>query len=107
MVKLNWKNPEEEYFRLTCLAIKIKLSNEDPEFDTDISADQLYLLCKKGTVPFHNWYEWITAAFEAHDQASARHLLTDDEEESEDISVPEISSTEAPANIQTSTTFAT
>ena len=89
VVKLNWKNPEEEYFRLTCLAIKIKLSNEEPEFDTDMAVDELYLACKKSMVPFHNWYEWITDEYVKHDQANPRHSMAE-EEDSLELSIPEI-----------------
>ena len=63
------KDPEEGYFTLTCLAVKIKLSNEDPDFMYhNVLTSELYHKCKESMIPFHTWYEWITNEFIEHDK---------------------------------------
>jgi len=53
-------NPEEEYFRLLCLALKIEhsLKGDDNTVFT-ISEGKLYRMIKKRQVPFHVWHRWI------------------------------------------------
>jgi len=53
------KDPEEEYFRLSCLALKIIYNEQDTDFVFTVSPGKLYQKCKKNRVPFHMWYIWI------------------------------------------------
>lgn len=53
------KDPEEEYFRLSCLALKIIYNEHDTDFVFTVSPGKLYVKCKKQKVPFHLWYSWI------------------------------------------------
>ena len=66
-------SPEEEFFRLTCKAMKINISErQDPskgtegdEFDVfTISESKLFKLCQKKKVPFHSWHDWIKDQFD-------------------------------------------
>jgi hypothetical protein len=52
-------NPEEEYFRLMVLSIKIIQSEKDPEFGAEINSRKLFKLAKKEKIPFHKWFFWI------------------------------------------------
>ena len=53
------KDPEEEYFRLSCLALKIIYNEQDTDFVFTVSPGKLYQKCKKQKIPFHLWYNWI------------------------------------------------
>jgi len=53
------KDPEEEYFRLSCLALKIIYNEQDTDFVFTVSPGKLYAKCKKQKIPFHLWYNWI------------------------------------------------
>ena len=66
------KDPEEEYFRLSCLALKIIYNEQDTDFVFTVSVfigfltlckqvapGKLYQKCKKQKIPFHLWYNWI------------------------------------------------
>ena len=53
---MNRKDPEEEFFRLTCLSIKIKFNYSDPDFMYDIGSETLYKKALIEDVKFHNWY---------------------------------------------------
>lgn len=53
------KDPEEEYFRLSCLALKIIYNEQDTDFVFTVSPGKLYAKCKKQKIPFHLWYTWI------------------------------------------------
>ena len=67
------KDPEEEYFRLSCLALKIIYNEQDTDFVFTVSLiftlltakleqvapGKLYQKCKKQKIPFHLWYNWI------------------------------------------------
>ena len=59
-------SPEEEFFKLSCLALKIKYSERqdhskgEDHFDVStISDDKLYKLCQKEQIAFHKWSDWI------------------------------------------------
>ena len=55
-----YKNPEEEYFRLTLLALKMKFAEKDPYFGGfNLSGDLLYEKYNENPVPFHKLYDWI------------------------------------------------
>lgn len=53
------RNPEEEYFRLCCLALKISYIENDSEFYFSVPPEKLFQRCKLQKVPFHRWYTWI------------------------------------------------
>lgn len=53
------KDPEEEYFRLSCLALKIIYNEQDTDFVFTVAPGKLYQKCKKQKIPFHLWYNWI------------------------------------------------
>jgi hypothetical protein len=80
----NRKDPEEEFFRLTCLSIKIKFNQSDPDFMYDIGSETLYRKCLAEKIPFHNWYHWITQEFEHHDRKRNPRFQLSNLEESSD-----------------------
>jgi len=51
-------DPEEEYFRLLVLSIKILHSEKDPEFGVELNSRKLFKLVKKEKIPFHKWFFW-------------------------------------------------
>ena len=53
------KDPEEEYFRLSCLALKIIYDERDSDFQFSVTPAKLYRKCQKLNIPFHLWYTWI------------------------------------------------
>ena len=66
-------SPEEEFFRLSCLAMKIRISErqdhaqdtEGDQFDVfTISESKLFKLCQKKKIPFHSYHEWIKDQFD-------------------------------------------
>ena len=46
---------EEEYFRLSCLAVKTKLAEADADIMVDLMVDVLYNKCKQENIPFHRY----------------------------------------------------
>jgi len=52
-------NPEEEYFRLLILSIKILHSEKDPEFGVEVNMRKMFKTVKKEKVPFHRWFFWV------------------------------------------------
>jgi hypothetical protein len=52
-------NPEEEFFRLLVLSIKILLWEKDPEFGVEVNQKKLLKQAKLEKVPFHKWFFWI------------------------------------------------
>ena len=52
------QEPEEEYFRLSVLSLKMQLYAADQSFFSK-SSSQLLKECQKQEVPFHEWYDWI------------------------------------------------
>ena len=73
-------DPHDEYFRMTCLSIKTKLVDEDPDFMCDVVTDQLFLKCKKHTIPFHSWYEWIENQYKEHDKLTNLRVKFEEED---------------------------
>ena len=53
------KDPEEEYFRLTLLSIRMVLNEKDSSFTNQVNAKRLFKEIKEAEVPFHHWYIWI------------------------------------------------
>ena len=53
------RDPEEEYFRLSVLSLKLQYDEKDPNFVVRVSAKKLFSRCRKEKIPFHQWYNWI------------------------------------------------
>ena len=51
--------PEEEYFRLSVLSLKMQYQEIDRDFVFQMSSKRLYEQCKSKNIPFHKWYSWI------------------------------------------------
>ena len=57
-------DPEEEYFRLTCLALKIEHSERDQDdIVFTITESKLFRMAKKRNLPFHTWHNWVDDQF--------------------------------------------
>ncbi len=52
-------NPEEEFFRLLVLSIKILHSERDPNFGVEVNQKKMLKQVKTEKVPFHKWFFWI------------------------------------------------
>jgi len=52
----NIKDPEEEFFRLTTLAVKALHQHRDKKY---VSAKSLYRQAKDQDLPFHLFHSWI------------------------------------------------
>lgn len=52
-------SPEEEYFRLLVLSIKILHCERDPEFGVEVNQKKLLKQVKRDKVPFHKWFFWL------------------------------------------------
>lgn len=52
----NIKDPEEEFFRLTTLAVKALHQNKEKKY---VSAKSLYRQAKDEDLPFHLFHGWI------------------------------------------------
>ena len=77
-------SPEEEFFHLSCRALRIKLTEQrrkekDPTPDSTtsttskedfievlntISESKLFRLCQKKKIPFYQWHDWIQDQFD-------------------------------------------
>lgn len=53
------KDPEEEYFRLAVLALKVLYNEKDNDFVFEVSPGKLFKKAKRSKVPFHQYYPWI------------------------------------------------
>ena len=53
------RDPEEEYFRLSVLSLKMQYNERDTDFVFSISSTRLFRTCKDNNIPFHRWYNWI------------------------------------------------
>lgn len=47
------KDPEEEYFRLAVLALKVLYNEKDNDFVFEVSPGKLYKKAKRNKIPFH------------------------------------------------------
>ena len=56
---VQWRDPEEEYFRLSVLSLKMQFNDLDRDFVFQVSSKKLFKACKREKVPFHRWYAWI------------------------------------------------
>ena len=56
------KDPEEEFFMLAVLALKMQhTENQDAEFIYQVDSQKFFEQVKKLKIPFHKWYQWIDA----------------------------------------------
>jgi Fe-S cluster biosynthesis and repair protein YggX len=53
------KDPEEEYFRLSVLALKVLYNEKDNDFVFEVSPGKLFKKAKRNKIPFHQYYPWI------------------------------------------------
>ena len=53
------RDPEEEYFRLSVLSLKMLYNELERDWIFQISSKKMFKRCKKENVPFHHWYRWI------------------------------------------------
>ena len=68
------KDPEEEYFRLSCLALKIIYDERDCDFLFSVTPGKLYAKCQKLNIPFHLWYTWIEKELQKINEYQRRKL---------------------------------
>lgn len=54
-------DPEEEYFRMSALSVKMQFTSVDPDFVFAISSKKLLKQCRKEGVEFHRMYDWLHA----------------------------------------------
>jgi len=47
------KDPEEEYFKLAVLSLKMQYNERDTNFVIDITNHKLFKRCKQEGIPFH------------------------------------------------------
>lgn len=60
--------PEEEYFRLSVLSLKMTYQEIDKDFVFMISSKRLFQECQAANIPFHKWYKWIDEKLVAIDR---------------------------------------
>jgi len=53
------RDPEEEYFRLSVLSLKMQYNELDRDLIFPNSSKKMFKRCLKENVPFHHWYRWI------------------------------------------------
>ena len=53
------RDPEEEYFRLSILSVKMQMNERDCDVVYGVSSNELFRKCKELKIPFHKWYSWI------------------------------------------------
>lgn len=76
------RDPEEEFFMLAVLALKMVHNEEyeEAEYVYEISAGKLFRQVRTQNMPFHRWYKWLEVKFEDLRQAflkEAASKLTD------------------------------
>lgn len=58
------RDPEEEFFMLAILALKMQhTENHEAEFIYQIDSQKLYEQVKQIKIPFHKWYQWLETKF--------------------------------------------
>lgn len=68
--KPEWRDPEEEYFRLSVLSLKMQYNEVDKDFVFQIGSKKLFKQCKSQKIPFHKWYKWIDSQLRSINQQS-------------------------------------
>ena len=65
------RDPEEEFFMLAVLALKMVHNEEyeEAEYVYEISAGKLFRQVRTHNMPFHRWYKWLEVKFEDLRQA--------------------------------------
>lgn len=78
-------SPEEEFFLLSCFAMKVKLAEQEKNNNNDLLASsnkeefemankiderELFKLCQEQKIPFYLWHDWIRDEFEKHIKGS-------------------------------------
>lgn len=61
------REPEEEYFKLAVLAVKMKHTESGDAqyiFGKAVDAHTLFSEVKKSGVPFHRWHSWLEEKFD-------------------------------------------
>eukprot|EP00347_Sterkiella_histriomuscorum_P000956 403373885 len=53
------KNPEEEYFRLTVLSVKMLHNEKNQDYVIEVNPKKLYKKVKSEKIAFHCWYPWV------------------------------------------------
>lgn len=76
------RDPEEEFFMLAVLALKMVHNEEyeEAEYVYEISAGKLFRQVRTQNMPFHRWYKWLEEKFADLRQAflkEAEAQLTD------------------------------
>jgi hypothetical protein len=71
-----WRDPEEEYFRLSVLSLKMQYNEVDKDFVFQIGSKKLFKQCKSQKVPFHKWYKWIDTQLRHINQTSNPAQMT-------------------------------
>jgi hypothetical protein len=63
--ELSRRDPEEEFFMLAVLALKMCHNEEysDAEYLYEISAHKLLSQVRNPPLPFHKWYGWLEKRF--------------------------------------------
>ena len=59
------RDPEEEFFMLAVLALKMVHNEEyeEAEYVYEISAGKLFRQVRTQNMPFHRWYKWLEEKF--------------------------------------------
>ena len=59
------RDPEEEFFMLAVLALKMVHTEEfdETEYIYEVSAIKLFKQVKDAELPFHRWYKWLEDKF--------------------------------------------
>ena len=60
------RDPEEEFFMLSVLAIKMLHTEqyEDTEYIYSVQAEEMFKTVKDSNMQFHRWYKWLESQFE-------------------------------------------
>ena len=59
------RDPEEEFFMLAVLALKMVHNEEfaEAEYVYQVSAGKLFRQVRSQNLPFHRWYKWLESKF--------------------------------------------
>lgn len=59
------RDPEEEFFMLAVLALKMVHTEEfdEAEYVYEVSAARLFKQVRTASMPFHRWYKWLEDRF--------------------------------------------
>jgi len=58
------RDPEEEFFMLAILALKMQhTESQEAEFIYQVDSQKLFEQVKQIKLPFHKWYAWLDTKF--------------------------------------------